>query len=87
MFSVKVNIVLTLVCVAPPANKMSNLIICVHCTLCAPLLGSGVERHIDISVRVHGPNDVVGEEGVGVLQPLVQQQLLCLHRPVLHDVL
>ena len=28
MFSVKVNIVLTLVCVAPPAN---NLIICVHC--------------------------------------------------------
>ena len=57
------------------------------CTLCAPLLGSGVEPHVDISVRVHGPDDVVREEGVGVLQPLVQQQLLCLHRPVLHDVL
>ena len=57
------------------------------CTLCAPLLGSGVERHVDIFVPVHGPDDVVWEEGVGVLQPLVQQQLLCLHRPVLHDVL
>ena len=57
------------------------------CTLCAPLLGSGVERHVDIPVPVHGPGDIVGEEGVGVLQRLVQQQLLCLHRPVLHDVL
>ena len=57
------------------------------CTLGTPLLGSGVERHVDVSVPVHGPGDVVGEEGVRVLQPLVQQQLLCLHRPVLHDVL
>ena len=57
------------------------------CTLCAPLLGSSVERYVDILVPVHGPGDVVGEEGVRVLQPLVQQQLLCLHRPVLHDVL
>ena len=55
-------------------------------TVC-PLLGSGVEPHVDVSVRVHGPDDVVREEGVRVLQPLVQQQLLCLHRPVLHDVL
>ena len=31
MFSVNVNIVLTVVCVAPPANKMSNHIISVHC--------------------------------------------------------
>ena len=30
MFSVNINIVLTVVCVAPPANKMSNHIICVH---------------------------------------------------------
>ena len=85
MFSVKVNIVLTLVCVAPPANKMSNLMISRH--IVQPLLGSGVEPHVDVSVRVHGPDDVVGEEGVRVLQPLVQQQLLCLHRPVLNDVL
>ena len=85
MFSVNVNIVLTLVCVAPPAEKIISDNMCTY-TVC-PLLGSGVEPHVDISVRVHGPDDVVREEGVGVLQPLVQQQLLCLHRPVLHDVL
>ena len=46
-----------------------------------------MQPHAERPDPVHGARDEVREEGGRVLQRLVQQQLVSLHRPVLHDVL
>ena len=46
-----------------------------------------MQPHAEGPAPVHGARDEVREEGGRVLQRLVQQQLVSLHRPVLHDVL
>ena len=50
-------------------------------------LGSLLQHGRESLVPVHGPGDVVRDEGARVLDRLVQQQLLVIHRPVLEAVL
>ena len=51
------------------------------------ILGSLLEHGGESLVSVHGPGDVVRDEGARVLDRLVQQQLLVIHCPVLETVL